>query len=150
MRRGSRPWKLAALRDADSITENLALPWKQQRVNILPGVTARGMASLIDGFDRGYLRQFALAAEEMIEREPKTYAKFKDNEYVQPGGPGNPLGARALYLFKGSKDTLFRIDGTNEPDTIGKAVSSGCIRMLNSDVVDLYRRVSKGARVVVL
>lgn len=69
MRRGSRPWKLAALRDADSITENLALPWKQQRVNILPGVTARGMASLIDGFDRGYLRQFALAAEEMIERD---------------------------------------------------------------------------------
>lgn len=66
------------------------------------------------------------------------------------GGIENPLGARALYLFKGSKDTLFRIHGTNEPDTIGKAVSSGCIRMLNSDVVDLYRRVSKGARVVVL
>ena len=66
------------------------------------------------------------------------------------GGIENPLGARALYLFKGSRDTLFRIHGTNEPDTIGKAVSSGCIRMLNSDVVDLYRRVSKGARVVVL
>lgn len=66
------------------------------------------------------------------------------------GGIENPLGARALYLFKGSKDTLFRIHGTNEPDTIGKAVSSGCIRMLNADVVDLYKRVSKGARVVVL
>jgi len=66
------------------------------------------------------------------------------------GGIENPLGARALYLFKGSKDTLFRIHGTNEPDTIGRAVSSGCIRMLNSDVVDLYKRVSKGARVVVL
>ncbi|MFT4096965.1 MAG: L,D-transpeptidase [Rhodoblastus sp.] len=66
------------------------------------------------------------------------------------GGIENPLGARALYLFKGSKDTLFRIHGTNEPDTIGRAVSSGCIRMLNADVVDLYRRVSKGARVVVL
>lgn len=66
------------------------------------------------------------------------------------GGIENPLGARALYLFKGSKDTLFRIHGTNEPDTIGKAVSSGCIRMLNSDVVDLYKRVSKGAKVVVL
>lgn len=54
---------------ADSLTENLALPWKQQRVNVLPGVTARGLASLIDSFDRGYLRDFALACEEMIERD---------------------------------------------------------------------------------
>jgi lipoprotein-anchoring transpeptidase ErfK/SrfK len=66
------------------------------------------------------------------------------------GSLENPLGARALYLFKGPKDTLFRIHGTNEPDTIGRAVSSGCIRMLNADVIDLYRRVPKGARVVVL
>jgi lipoprotein-anchoring transpeptidase ErfK/SrfK len=66
------------------------------------------------------------------------------------GGIENPLGARALYLFKGSKDTLFRIHGTNEADTIGQAVSSGCIRMLNSDVIDLFRRVAKGTRVVVL
>jgi lipoprotein-anchoring transpeptidase ErfK/SrfK len=66
------------------------------------------------------------------------------------GGMDNPLGARALYLFKGDKDTLFRIHGTNEPDTIGHAVSSGCIRMLNADVIDLYRRVKKGTRVVVL
>jgi lipoprotein-anchoring transpeptidase ErfK/SrfK len=65
------------------------------------------------------------------------------------GGMENPLGARALYLFKGDKDTLFRIHGTNEPDTIGQAVSSGCIRMLNADVLDLYRRVRKGTRVVV-
>ena len=66
------------------------------------------------------------------------------------GGIDNPLGARALYLFKGDKDTLFRIHGTNEPDTIGHAVSSGCIRMLNADVIDLYRRAKKGMRVVVL
>jgi len=66
------------------------------------------------------------------------------------GGLENPLGARALYLFRGNKDTMFRIHGTNEPDTIGQAVSSGCIRMLNADVIDLYRRVSKGTRVVVL
>ncbi|WP_442756467.1 L,D-transpeptidase [Methylocystis sp. JAN1] len=66
------------------------------------------------------------------------------------GGLENPLGARALYLFRGAKDTMFRIHGTNEPDTIGQAVSSGCIRMLNADVIDLYRRVSKGTRVVVL
>ncbi len=66
------------------------------------------------------------------------------------GGLDNPLGARALYLFKGNKDTLFRIHGTNEPDTIGHAVSSGCIRMMNADVMDLYQRVQKGARVIVI
>ena len=67
-----------------------------------------------------------------------------------PGGPENPLGARALYLYKGGKDTLYRIHGTNQPSTIGQAVSSGCIRMLNSDVEDLYNRIRIGARVVVL
>lgn len=66
------------------------------------------------------------------------------------GGMENPLGARALYLFEGKKDTLFRIHGTNEPRSIGKAVSSGCIRMLDADVIDLYGRVAKGTRVVVL
>ena len=65
------------------------------------------------------------------------------------GGPSNPLGARALYLFQDHKDTLFRIHGTNEPKSIGKAVSSGCIRMLNADVIDLYGRVAKGTKVVV-
>ncbi|HXT05832.1 MAG TPA: L,D-transpeptidase [Roseiarcus sp.] len=65
------------------------------------------------------------------------------------GGMGNPLGARALYLFENHKDTLFRIHGTNEPRSIGKAVSSGCIRMLNADVIDLYGRVQKGTKVVV-
>jgi lipoprotein-anchoring transpeptidase ErfK/SrfK len=62
------------------------------------------------------------------------------------GGLDNPLGARALYL--GS--TLFRIHGSNEPETIGQAVSSGCIRMTNEDVTDLYERVRVGTRVVVL
>jgi lipoprotein-anchoring transpeptidase ErfK/SrfK len=67
-----------------------------------------------------------------------------------PGGPRNPLGARALYLWQGNKDTLFRIHGTNEPWTIGHSVSSGCIRMLNQDVLDLYERAPVGAKVVVL
>jgi lipoprotein-anchoring transpeptidase ErfK/SrfK len=66
------------------------------------------------------------------------------------GGADNPLGARALYLFKDGRDTLYRIHGTNEPDTIGQAVSSGCIRMMNQDVIDLYNRIPKGAKVVVL
>jgi lipoprotein-anchoring transpeptidase ErfK/SrfK len=66
------------------------------------------------------------------------------------GGPHNPLGARALYLFEGNKDTLFRIHGTNQPEYIGHSISSGCIRMTNEDVIDLYNRVKIGAPVVVL
>lgn len=65
-------------------------------------------------------------------------------------GLNNPLGARALYLWQGNKDTLYRIHGTNEPWTIGKNVSSGCIRMLNKDVMDLYTRTPIGTKVVVL
>lgn len=82
----------------------------------------------------------------MIRREPDRYAKWRGG---MEGGATNPLGARALYLHKNGKDTLFRIHGTNEPDTIGHAVSSGCIRMLNQDVIDLYSRVPVGANVVV-
>ncbi|HEY7458170.1 MAG TPA: L,D-transpeptidase [Xanthobacteraceae bacterium] len=70
-------------------------------------------------------------------------------KYVSPG-PHNPMGARALYLFEGNKDTLFRIHGTNQPEYIGQAISSGCIRMLNEDVIDLYNRVPVGATVVVI
>jgi lipoprotein-anchoring transpeptidase ErfK/SrfK len=80
---------------------------------------------------------------------PEMLLRRPDLPRHMDGGVENPLGARALYLFKGDKDTLFRIHGTNEPDTIGQAVSSGCIRMLNADVLDLYRRVRKGTRVVV-
>lgn len=66
------------------------------------------------------------------------------------GGPGNPLGARALYLYQNGKDTLYRIHGTNEPHNLGQAVTSGCIRMLNHHVVDLYKRVTIGTRVIVM
>lgn len=82
----------------------------------------------------------------MIAREPQRYGKWAKG---MDGGAANPLGPRALYLFKDGKDTLYRIHGTTEPETIGKAVSSGCIRMLNQDVIDLYSRVPKGAKVVV-
>jgi lipoprotein-anchoring transpeptidase ErfK/SrfK len=66
------------------------------------------------------------------------------------GGPKNPLGARGLYLFDGNKDTLFRIHGTNQPELIGEAISSGCIRMTNEDVIELYDKVKIGTPVVVL
>ena len=69
--------------------------------------------------------------------------------YVSPG-PQNPMGARAMYLFEGNKDTLYRIHGTNQPEYIGQAISSGCIRMTNEDVIDLYKRVKTGTVVVVL
>ena len=66
------------------------------------------------------------------------------------GGAHNPMGARAMYLYVGGKDTLYRIHGTNQPEYIGQAISSGCIRMTNEDVIDLYDRVKTGALVVVL
>jgi lipoprotein-anchoring transpeptidase ErfK/SrfK len=66
------------------------------------------------------------------------------------GGPRNPLGARGIYLYEDGKDTLYRIHGTNQPEYIGQAISSGCIRMTNEDVIDLYSRVKVGATVVVL
>ncbi|MDP4003001.1 L,D-transpeptidase [Methylobacterium sp. NEAU K] len=78
---------------------------------------------------------------EMIKRWPHVHA--------MAGGPMNPLGARALYLSDHGKDTLYRIHGTNEPEKIGLAVSSGCIRMRNIDVVDLFDRVPVGATVIV-
>ena len=83
---------------------------------------------------------------EMIKRTPK-YAKWKNG---MPGGiPENPLGARALYLFDGSGDTMYRIHGTNAPSSIGTAASSGCIRMLNQEVVELFNNTPVGTKVIV-
>jgi lipoprotein-anchoring transpeptidase ErfK/SrfK len=84
--------------------------------------------------------------KEMIARSPEK-AKWANG---MPGGPDNPLGARALYLFQNGNDTLYRIHGTTDPMSIGHNASSGCIRMVNQDVVELYRRVPIGTRVVVL
>jgi lipoprotein-anchoring transpeptidase ErfK/SrfK len=83
---------------------------------------------------------------QMIQRQPE----LRHYAGGMPPGIDNPLGARAMYLYQGDRDTLYRIHGTNEPDTIGTRVSSGCIRMINQDVIDLYRRAPVGTRVVVL
>ncbi|WP_375670723.1 L,D-transpeptidase [Bartonella sp. CL434QHHD] len=83
----------------------------------------------------------------MMAREPERYGHLGKG---MPPGPDNPLGARALYLFKNGKDTLFRIHGSHESWSIGRAISSGCIRLLNQDIIDLYDRVPVGSRVVVL
>jgi lipoprotein-anchoring transpeptidase ErfK/SrfK len=90
--------------------------------------------------------------KEMIERQPelrKSLAELQSG-IGMPGGPRNPLGARAMYLWQGDKDTLFRIHGTLEPHSIGKSVSSGCIRMVNQDAIDLYARTPIGTKVVVI
>ena len=90
--------------------------------------------------------------KEMLERQPtlKKAMSQLQSGIGMPGGPGNPLGARAMYLWQGKVDTLFRIHGTTEPASVGKSVSSGCIRMINQDAADLYTRVTVGTRVVVL
>jgi lipoprotein-anchoring transpeptidase ErfK/SrfK len=78
----------------------------------------------------------------MIRREPELYAQFADGV---PGGPENPLGARAFYLYDGGRDTYLRIHGTPQPWSIGTSASSGCVRMVNAHVIDLYDEVSIGA-----
>jgi hypothetical protein len=83
---------------------------------------------------------------DMIARDPDRYARWADG---MPGGPENPLGARALYLFTPERgDTMLRIHGTNAPETIGTAVSNGCVRLVNDDIIDLYERVPMHAKVV--
>ncbi|MGB3553070.1 MAG: L,D-transpeptidase [Jannaschia sp.] len=83
---------------------------------------------------------------DMIARDPASYKQFEDG---MPGGPNNPLGARALYLFEpGRGDTYLRIHGTNAPGTIGTAVSNGCARLVNDQAIDLYNRVPMKSRVV--
>ncbi|PPE78990.1 L,D-transpeptidase [Kaistia algarum] len=84
--------------------------------------------------------------KEMMARDPEA-AKWPTG---MPGGPGNPLGARAMYLYQGKVDTLYRIHGTTQPWSIGKSLSSGCIRLINQDIIDLYERVPIGTRVTVL
>ncbi len=87
--------------------------------------------------------------DEMVARRPDLEPYSIANGGMDPG-PGNPLGARALYLFQNGVDTLYRIHGACEPQYLGQAVSSGCIRMLDQDAIDIYERVPHGAKVVVL
>jgi lipoprotein-anchoring transpeptidase ErfK/SrfK len=85
--------------------------------------------------------------KDMQKREPVKYGQYKDG---MDGGLNNPLGARAIYLYQGRLDTHVRIHGTNQPQTIGTASSNGCFRMINEHVIDLYKRVKLGTKVVVL
>lgn len=89
------------------------------------------------------------APDSMIARRPE-FAPYSVAKGGMPPGPGNPLGARALYLFQNGEDTLYRIHGACEPHYLGKRVSSGCIRLLDQDVIDLHARATHGATVRVL
>jgi lipoprotein-anchoring transpeptidase ErfK/SrfK len=84
---------------------------------------------------------------DMLKRSPEKYMRYKDG---MEGGPGNPLGARAMYLYQGRHDTQIRIHGTTQPWTIGQAASNGCFRMVNEHIIDLYPRVKYGAPVIVI
>ncbi|MFM2278979.1 MAG: hypothetical protein RLZZ444_1210 [Pseudomonadota bacterium] len=86
---------------------------------------------------------------EMVQRDPHLQP-FASEPGGLPGGTNNPIGARALYLYQNGRDTLYRIHGATEAESIGAEVTSGCVRMLNVDVIDLYNRVPVGAKVVVL
>lgn len=107
-----------------------------------------------DGFDwngRATVRRKAqwpvwTPPSEMIKRQPE----LEKYRYGMKPGLDNPLGARALYLYQGDWDTLYRIHGTNDPSSIGQSLSSGCIRLLNQDIIDLYNRVPQNTKVVVL
>lgn len=85
--------------------------------------------------------------DNMIARDPERYGPLSNG---LPGGSGNPLGPRALYLYRNGRDTYYRLHGTVEPWTIGTMVSSGCVRLLNQDIIDLYARVPIGTKVIVL
>ena len=116
---------------------------------ILPGNQAvkYGIGVGRPGFEWSGTRRVAMKREWPSWKPPSQMLRRRpDLPRFMPGGPENPLGARAMYLG----GSLYRIHGSNEPQTIGQAVSSGCIRMTNEDVVDLYGRVKVGTRVVVL
>ena len=112
----------------------------------------RKMATLTDAENRADAAKLARMLHTIWSCPKPVVACVNGDAYAGGMGPGpeNPLGPRALYLYKNGADTLFRIHGTTEPYTIGTNVSSGCIRLMNQDIIDLYARVPVGARVTVI
>ncbi|MDD9908774.1 MAG: L,D-transpeptidase [Ahrensia sp.] len=134
-------------------TKNFYLYWTQN-----DGTAMRyGVGLGRQGFEwsgRGriqYKRQWPkwTPPSEMIEREPEL-EKWSAANGGMPPGPENPLGARALYIFQDGRDTLYRVHGSPEAFSIGRAVSSGCVRLLNHDIIDLYDRVTPGGPIIVV
>lgn len=132
-------------------------PYTRYLYHVQPGNKAMRYAVAVGEAGYGFSGQARVAytrawpnwtpTQNMIKREPEKFAQFADGV---PGGLENPLGARALYLYRNGRDTYYRIHGTPSPWTIGHQASSGCIRMYNQDVMHLARNVSNGTKVVVL
>ncbi|MGP3698750.1 L,D-transpeptidase [Rhodobacter sp. NSM] len=132
-------------------------PYARYLYYVLPGQRAVRYAVAVGREGRGFSGDAVIPikrewprwipTKSMIEEDPEQYGPWKDG---MDGGLSNPLGARALYLHKNGKDTYYRIHGTNDVSSIGRATSAGCIRLWNQDILDLYARVQPGTRVVVL
>lgn len=132
--------------DGDKHFLYLVLPdFKAVRYGIGVGRDGFGWAGIVNVGRKAEWPVWTPPAE-MVARDPKA-AQWAGG---MPGGPDNPLGPRALYLYQGSQDTIYRIHGTTEPWSIGLNVSSGCIRLNNDDIIDLFDRVEVGAKVIVL
>jgi len=127
--------------------------------HVLPGgrATRYGVGVGREGFEWSgraivaYSREWPrwVPPDSMIQRQPELKRYSANNGGMQPGLQ-NPLGARALYIHESGRDTLYRLHGTNEPNSIGMAVSSGCIRLLNQDIIHLYNNVRNGTPIVVI
>ena len=113
---------------------------------IAAAVIGAGLLLMILGYRGAAFVPVWTPPAEMIARQPEL-EPFRNG---MPPGLTNPLGARALYIFEGNRDTIYRIHGSAEYWTIGTAVSSGCVRLINQDVIDLYNRVPNGTRIVVI
>ena len=129
---------------------SFALYWTQEKRKAIRYTVGIGRADLYERgtFTVGAKKEWPswTPTQEMIERNPKAYKRFEDG---MPGGPDNPLGARALYLFQpGIGDTFLRIHGTSQPHTIASAVSNGCVRLTNEHISHLYEQVPMGTKVV--
>ncbi|MBP0579403.1 L,D-transpeptidase [Labrys sp. LIt4] len=149
---------------ADFAVSTVSYPSQEKPGTIVVNVNERKLY-LIEG--QGRARRYAIAVGRagyrwngvaQLERKSAWPSWYPTDDMAKeapgiprmiPGGRANPLGARALYLYANGRDTLYRIHGTSEPWTIGTQASSGCIRMFNEDVIDLFERVSVGAKVIV-
>ena len=155
--------------DRDLLRTQVAWAGKEKPGNIVVNIPQRHLYLVLDGgralrYSVGVGRAEALnfRGTAVIGRKEKWphwtptanmiahIPRYRPYAGGMPGGIDNPLGARALYLYRGGADTYFRLHGTTEPETIGTAVSSGCIRLFNQDIIDLYERVPVGTQVTVV
>ncbi|MCC2096269.1 MAG: L,D-transpeptidase [Hyphomicrobiales bacterium] len=121
-------------------------PFRATRYRVAVGKEGLGFTGRATVGDKQEWPRWIPTAD-MIKRSPEKYGKYKDG---MDGGPDNPLGARAIYLYQGKNDTHIRIHGTTAPQSIGTASSNGCFRMINAHVIELFEKVKMGAEVVVL